>query len=75
MTRPIYNKLFANVVALQTVVDQTQALRVLKSEGATISLADLAFVSPYATSNLKRFGDYSTDLRPESTPTEMAPPN
>jgi Tn3 transposase DDE domain len=55
-------------VALQNVVDQTQALHALKSEGAPIRHADLAFLSPYATSNLKRFGDYPTDLTPEPVP-------
>ena len=58
-----------NSVALQNVVDQTQALHVLKSKGINVRAADLAFLSPYATSKLKRFGDYPTDLQPESMPT------
>ena len=61
--------LLANAVALQTVVDQTQALHALKSKGGRIGLADLAFLSPYATSKLKRFGDYPTNLKPEAMPT------
>ena len=56
-------------VALQTVGDQTQALHVLKSKGVNIRPADLAFLSPYATSKLKRFGDYPTDFKPEAMPT------
>jgi hypothetical protein len=56
-------------VALQTVVDQPRALRELKSEGVCIGLADLAFLSPYATSKLERFGDYPTNLKPEATTT------
>ena len=65
----VYNELVTNAVALQNVVDQTQALHALKSQGINFNAADLAFLSPYATSKLKRFGDYPTDLQPESMPT------
>ena len=65
----VYNELVANAVALQNVVDQTQALHTLKSKGIKIRVADLAYLSPYATSKLKRFGDYPTDLIPEAMPT------
>ncbi len=64
----VYNELVTNAVALQTVVDQTQALHKLKSNGINIRTSDLAFLSPYATSKLKRFGDYPTDLKPEAIP-------
>jgi len=70
----VYNELVTNAVALQNVVDQTQALHMLKAEGVSIRPADLAFLSPYATSKLKRFGDYPTDLKPESIPTCTALP-
>ena len=67
----VYNELVANAVILQNLVDQTRALRELKSEGDTFDYADLTFLSPYATSKLKRFGDYPTefelDPRPENT--------
>lgn len=56
-------------MALQNVADRTQALHTLKSKGVSIRPADLAFLSPYATSKLKRFGDYPTDLKPEAMPT------
>jgi hypothetical protein len=56
------------------VVDQTQALHALKSEGVRIGLADLAFLSPYSTSKLKRFGDYPTNLKPEAMPTTTTLP-
>jgi Tn3 transposase DDE domain len=56
LTAIVYNELVANEVALQTVVDQTQALHALKSKGSRIDLADVAFLSPYATSKLKRIG-------------------
>jgi hypothetical protein len=64
----VYNELVANAVALQTVVDQTRALHALKSNGVRIDPADLAFLSPYPTSKLKRFGDYPTNLMPEAMP-------
>jgi hypothetical protein len=41
----VYNELVANAVALQNVVDQTQALHALKSEGSRFSNAD---PHPYA---------------------------
>jgi TnpA family transposase len=70
----VYNELVTNAVALQTVVDQTQALHALKSNGINIRTSDLAFLSPYATSKLKRFGDYLTALKPEAMPTCTALP-
>jgi TnpA family transposase len=70
----VYNELVANAVVLQTVADQTQALHQLKSEGMAITNADLAFLSPYPTSKLKRFGDYPTDLSPEPMPAITALP-
>jgi TnpA family transposase len=71
----VYNELVANAVALQNVVDQTQALHTLKSQGVDIRTADLAFLSPYATSKLKRFGDYPTQLNPEPLPTLTTVPH
>jgi TnpA family transposase len=70
----VYNELVTNAVALQNVVDQTHALHTLKSKGVNIRPADLAFLSPYATSKLKRFGDYPTDLKPEAMPTRTTLP-
>ena len=61
----VYNELIANAVALQNVVDQTQALHQLKAEGINFSPDDLAFLSPCATSKLKRFGDYPIQFNPE----------
>ncbi len=71
----VYNELVTNAVALQNVVDQTQALHTLKSNGVSIRPADLAFLSPYATSKLKRFGDYPTDLQPEAMPIRTTLPS
>jgi TnpA family transposase len=70
----VYNELVTNAVALQNVVDQTQALHVLKSKGIDIRPSDLVFLSPYATSKLKRFGEYPTDLKPDAMPTQTTLP-
>ena len=70
----VYNELVTNAVALQNVVDQTQALHALKSEGIDIRPSDLVFLSPYATSKLKRFGEYPTDLKPDAMPTRTTLP-
>ena len=70
----VYNELVANAVVLQNVVDQTQAIHALKAEGVSIRRDDLAFLSPYGTANLKRFGDYPTDLTPEPMPPDMGLP-
>jgi TnpA family transposase len=71
----VYNELVANAVVLQNVVDQTRALHALKSEGTRFSNADLAFLSPHGTSNLKRFGNFPTDLIPDPVPVERGPPS
>ena len=51
-----------------------QALHTLKSKGVSIRPADLPFLSPYATSKRKRFGDYPTNLTPEAMPTRTNVP-
>ena len=48
----VYNELVTNAVALQDVVDQTQALHMLKADGVSIRPTDLAFLSPHVTSKL-----------------------
>ncbi len=61
----VYNELVANAVVLQNVVDQTRrSMRSNPREPGSAN-ADLAFLSPYGTSNLKRFGDFPTDLIPD----------
>ena len=56
-----YNDLVANAVIFQNVVDQTRILRMLKEEGFPINREDVATLSPYVTSHIKRFGDYIID--------------
>jgi len=53
-----YNDLVANAVMLHNVHDMTTALHELAAEGYPVHPKDLAALSPYATHNIKRFGDY-----------------
>jgi hypothetical protein len=59
-----YNELVNNAVAPQTVAHQTQALHALKAKGISVRASDLAFLSPYATSKLKRLGTTRLTLSP-----------
>jgi hypothetical protein len=63
-----------HAVALQNLVDQTQASHMLKFKGIHVRAADLAFLSRCATSKLKRVGDYPTGLKPEAMPTRTTLP-
>lgn len=64
----VYNELVANAVMLQTVADQTQVLHELHREGRKIAPKDVAYLSPYVTRHLKRFGDYPTHHETEPLP-------
>ena len=70
----VYNQLVANAVMLQNVVDQTRVLHELHQEGYPINKGDVAFMSPYVTRNLNRFGDYPTWYETEPAPTNRGLP-
>ncbi len=57
-----YNDLMASVAILQNTVDLMQALRSMVKEGIQVNPDDIRFLSPYLTSNLKRFGKYELDF-------------
>ncbi|SPC06684.1 Tn3 family transposase [Cupriavidus oxalaticus] len=57
-----YNDLIASAVILQNTADMMQALRAMVKEGIQVDVADIGFLSPYLTSNIKRFGDYKLNL-------------
>jgi TnpA family transposase len=57
-----YNNLVANALIFQNVIDQTQIIRSLMSDGFVVSAADLKTLSPYLTAHIKRFGDHMVDL-------------
>ena len=66
-----YNDLVANAVIFHNVVEQTRIIRSLMREG---SAEDVAALSPYMTSHIKRFGDYLIDAEavPEPYEAELA---
>jgi TnpA family transposase len=57
-----YNDLVANAVIFHNVVDLTDVLRDLLKSGYLITREDVAALSPYMTSHIKRFGDYLIDM-------------
>jgi hypothetical protein len=57
-----YNDLVATAVILQNTVDIKRIVADLKREGWKFSATDLAFLSPYQTSAVKRFGEYVVKL-------------
>lgn len=64
-----YGDLIANAVIFQNVVDLTEVLLGLKKEGFFWQREDIAALSPYLTSHVKRFGDYLLDL--DTIPTAL----
>jgi TnpA family transposase len=64
-----YGDLVANAVIFHNVVDLTEVLLGLRKEGFFWNREDLASLSPYLTSHIKRFGDYLIDL--DAIPTAL----
>ena len=56
------NTLIANAVIFQNTVDLTEVLQQLQNEGYLLEREDVACLSPYLTSHIKRFGDYVIDV-------------
>lgn len=57
-----YNLLICNSVIVQNIVDLTDTIHKLQKTGLAIGKEDIARLSPYLTSHIKRFGDYILDL-------------
>lgn len=57
-----YNNLITNAIILQNIIDITDICHQLKEEGYIITKEDIAGMSPYLTSSIKRFGEYILDL-------------
>jgi Tn3 transposase DDE domain-containing protein len=57
-----YNDLVANAVIFQNVVDQSRILAELRAEGFPVHRQDVAALSSYLMTHIKRFGDYVIDL-------------
>lgn len=67
-----YNQLVANLVILHNVEQMTRVLAELRQDGHTVSPEVLAGLSPYRTSHINRFGDYTLDLNREVAPIDFA---
>ena len=64
----LYTSIIGNALVLQNVVDLTAICQELKDEGVAEAVLkqSIARMSPYLTSNYKRFGEYIVDLKPPS---------
>jgi TnpA family transposase len=58
-----YNDIITNSVILQNIIDMSDVIHQLTQEGAQIREEDIAGLSPYITEHIKRFGDYTIDMR------------
>ncbi|WP_016850538.1 Tn3-like element TnXax1 family transposase, partial [Xanthomonas citri] len=67
-----YNQLVANLVILHNVEQMTRVLAQLRDEGSNISPEVLAGLSPYRTSHINRFGDYTLDLKRQVEPIDFS---
>ncbi|CEE29632.1 transposase (fragment) [Xanthomonas citri pv. citri] len=67
-----YNQLVANLVILHNVEQMTRVLAELRDEGSNISPEVLAGLSPYRTSHINRFGDYTLDLKRQVEPIDFS---
>ena len=63
-----YIDLIANAVMLHNVVDLTNAINTLVKDGEKVSPELLAFLSPYLTEHIKRFGQYVLDTNEPPEP-------
>jgi hypothetical protein len=64
-----FNELIANCVMYSTACDITDAANAIAAEGEPVDPADLATISPYITSTVRRFGNWTLNL----TPPDRAP--
>ncbi|KAF7964232.1 hypothetical protein AWV80_40530 [Cupriavidus sp. UYMU48A] len=51
------------MILQNTVVDMMWIMQELHVAGKPVSAADVAFMSPYGTTGVKRFGNYHLDLK------------
>ena len=56
-----FSTLLTNAVIFHTTLDMMTAVRELIADGWSITLEDLAVLSPYLTARIQRFGVYATD--------------
>lgn len=57
-----YCDIITNSIILQNIIDMSDIIHQLTQESADIREDDIAFLSPYMTEHIKRFGDYFIDI-------------
>ncbi|MDA7742535.1 Tn3 family transposase [Francisellaceae bacterium] len=57
-----YNQIITNSVMLQDIIDMTNILHELKSEGYKYTIEEVGYLSPYIRGHIKRFGEFVLDL-------------
>jgi len=67
-----YNHIVANMVILYNVEHMSRVLTELREEGIDITPEILAGLSPYRTSHINRFGDYTLDTSRDVSPNDVA---
>lgn len=67
-----YNQLVANMIILHNVERMSATLAEIRDEGIGLSPEVLAGLSPYRTSHINRFGDYTLDLEREVAPLDYS---
>ena len=66
-----YTDLIANAIMLQNVVDLTDVLNEMSSEGIAVTKELVAGLSPYIRDQIRRFGRYDVDM--DEFPPELEP--
>lgn len=66
-----YNQLVANMIILHNVDQMTRVLAGLQEEGVELNPEVLGGLSPYRTSHINRFGDYTLDLERDVAPLQF----
>ncbi|MGH3159787.1 MAG: Tn3 family transposase, partial [Streptosporangiaceae bacterium] len=59
-----FNELLANCAIYSCTLDITTTVNDLTAAGVRVDGEDLATVTPYITSRIRRFGDWKLDLTP-----------
>lgn len=59
-----FNELLANCAIFSTTLDITAAANSLAADGWQVDPEDLATITPYVTSKIRRFGDWVLNLEP-----------
>lgn len=69
-----FNALLTNAVIFHNALDIAEIIRQLHEEGWEIDPEGLAYISPYLTGHIKRFGEYSIHelgIQPEAYETKL----